>query len=240
MRRQFTLLVLLPVLAAPLFADDEPNGPKFPEKESLILGPYHVKNVTGPRKDRYHCLVCRNGLNPVAAIFVEPQKPDGADKDWMLGWVKENLADEAPLCKLFKKLNTVSEKNPDAFLGVYAIFFADKEEEQKPIVDRLQKLPETLDTKNIIYAIGTTDEPKSRVLEKKDGKDDFVIRPWFEKKEFETGVLLYERYKVVNWQPFKAGQLNDKDIAAIVKEFDGLVPPTARPGYRPKLKLPKQ
>jgi hypothetical protein len=235
MRRLFTLLFLVPILAAPSFADDEQKGPTFPEPGSSIPGPYHVRNITGPRKGYYHCLVCRNGLNPVAAVLVEPQKPDGAKEDWLADWVKDNLADDAPLCKLFKKLSTVSEKNPDAFLGVYAIFFANKAEED-PLLIRLAKLPEALDTKNIIYAVGSPDEPKSRVEKNKE----IVNQSWFEKKEFETGVLLYERYKVLSWQPFAAGKLTDKDIAKIVKEFDDLVPPTARPGYRPKLKLPKQ
>jgi len=248
MRRLFALLVLLPVLGAPLFAadDDESKGPTFPDKGSSILGPFHVLNKTGPRKNYYHCLVCSNGLNPVAAIFVQPPLPEDLQgekaKEWLLDWTKENLADDAPLCKLFKQLDSVAEKNPDAFMGIYAVFLAKRDDKEKidyqdVIAKRLEELPKALGTKAIVYAVGNTDEPKSRVEVK---KGEFEIKPWFEKKDFETGVLLYEHYKVVDWHPFKDSKLSDKDIAAVTKEFDSLVPKEARPGYRPKLKIPKQ
>src|SRR5580698_3357908 len=74
MRRLFALLVLLPVLGAPLFAAEEDEAAPFPAKGTTIPGPYHVRNITGPRTLYYHCLVCRNGLNPVAAIFVQPRR----------------------------------------------------------------------------------------------------------------------------------------------------------------------
>lgn len=155
----------------------------------------------------------------------------------MLTWAKENLADDSPLCKLFKKLDTVAEKSPDAFLGIYAVFLAKKDKKEKinlqaPLIFRMEELPKALDTKNIIYAVGNVDEPKSKV-----GED---FKPWFEKKDFETGVLIYDHYKVLDWQPFTAEKkLTDKDVDSIVKSFDSLVPDYARPGYRPKLKLPK-
>jgi len=248
MRRLFALLVLLPVLGAPLFAADEDEAAPFPAKGTTIPGPYHVRNITGPRTLYYHCLVCRNGLNPVAAIFVQPPLPEDLEgdkaKDWLLEWTKENLADDAPLCKLFKKLDTVADKNPDAFMGVYAVFLAKRDDKEKinyqdVIAKRLEELPKALETKTIIYGVGNTDEPKSRVEVE---KEKFEIKPWFDKKDFGKtgGVLLYDHYKVVNWYKFGEDKLSDNEIAAITKEFDGLVPNTARPGYRPKLKLPKQ
>jgi hypothetical protein len=251
MRRLFALLALLPILGAPLFAaDDEAKMPVFPDRGTTILGPYHVLNKTGPRKNYYHCLVCSNGLNPVAAIFVQPPLPeDLKEKDakkWLSDWTDEKLADDAPLCKLFKKLDTVAEKNPDAFMGVYAIFLAKRDDKEKidyqdVIAKRLEELPKALHTKVIVYGVGNTDEPKSRVEVENDKKEkEYVVKQWFEKKDFETGVLLYQNYKVLEWHPFKDSNLSDKDIAAITKEFDSLVPYYARPGYRPKLKLPKQ
>lgn len=232
MRRLFTLLLLLPLVAAPLFAaDDDDKPPPFPGKGSAIPGPYHVRNVTGPRKGRFHCLVCRNGLSPTAAVFVQPPKPDDAKEGWMLAWVKENLADDAPLCKLFKKLDTVIDRNPDAYMGAYAIFFAD-EANHAPLVNRLEELPKALELKHIIFAVGKEDEPKSLI-------DDKESKAWFEKKDFVTGVMIYNRYKVVDWQPFAEGKLGDKEIATIVKDYDALVPDFARPEYKKKLKLPK-
>jgi hypothetical protein len=248
MRRLFALLVLTTVVTAPLFAADDDETPVFPAKGSTIPGPCHVRNITGPRTLYYHCLVCRNGLNPVAAIFVQPPVPDDLEgdkaKDWLLDWTKEHLADDAPLCKLFKKLDTVADKNPDAFMGVYAMFLARREDDKKinyqdVIAKRLEELPKALDTKAIIYGVGNIDDPKSRVEVE---KDKFEIKPWFDKKEFGLGgVLFYDHYKVVDWHKFADEKLlSDKQIADLTKEFDSLVPATARPGYRPKLKLPKQ
>lgn len=242
MRRCFALLVLVPVLAVPLFAADEDEPPPFPGKGAAIPGPYHVLNVTGPRHGRFHCLVCRNGLSPTAALFVTPQKPDGADADWMLNWAKEHLADDAPLSKLFKKLDTVIAKNPDAYLGAYALFFA-PEGFQRPLADRLVELTKALELKHIIFGVGSEDEPKSLVAKKdKDGKEEGepVNTPWFEKRDFAIGAMIYKGYRVVDWQTFAEGKLTDKDSAAFVKDFDALVPEYARPGYKKKLKLPKQ
>lgn len=234
MRRLFTLLFLLPIVAAPLFAadDDEDKPPPFPGKGSAIPGPYHVLNVSGPRKGRFHCLVCRNGLSPTAAVFIQPPVGEDAKEGEMLSWVKENLADDAQLCKLFKKLDTVIDKNPDAYLGAYAIFFA-PEKHFAPLVNRLEELPKALELKHIIFAVGKEDEPKSLVGDKE-------YKAWFDKKDFAIGTLVYNRYKIVHWQPFAEGKLGEKEIAAVVKEYDALVPDYARPDYKKKLKLPKQ
>ncbi|MBY0526506.1 MAG: hypothetical protein K2R98_24135 [Gemmataceae bacterium] len=223
MRRLFTLVVLafsLIVAIAPLGAadDDEPKK-KFPEKESPIPGPFHVRNVNGERKGRYHCLVCRNGLNPVAAVFVQPKLENETSAEW----VKKNLADDSPLTDLFKKLDKVSVTNPDAFLGVFVVFIG-KDDDHVAFINRVEALIKQLELKNIVFAVGTEEDPKD----------------WFEKRDWETAVLLYKRHKVIDFQPFGPDKLATKDVDALVKQFDDLVPYYARPGYRPKLKTTKQ
>jgi hypothetical protein len=222
MRRFFALLVLTCTIlgVAPLgAADDEEKKPKFPEKDAFIPGPFHVLNLNGARKGRYHCLICRNGLNPVAAIFVQPKVGDGT----MADWAKKDLANDAPLSALCKKLDTISVNNPDAFLGAFVVFSV-KEDDQVPLINRAEALVKDLNLKNIIFCVGADDEPKD----------------WFEKRDWETAVLLYQQHKVVDFQTFDKDKLTEKEVDALAKAYDGMVPFYARPGYRPKLKLPKQ
>lgn len=58
--------------------------------------------VTGPNAGRNHCLVCENGLNPVAMIFARDTS--------------------APLMKLLSKLETACVKHQTAGLGSFAVF----------------------------------------------------------------------------------------------------------------------
>src|SRR5262249_3733054 len=48
----------------------KPPTPSFPKVDSDIPGPFHTYNVTGRKRDRYHCLVSENGLNPVVMVVV--------------------------------------------------------------------------------------------------------------------------------------------------------------------------
>jgi len=222
MRRLFTLLVLACTIlgVAPLgAADDEEKKPKFPQKDAFIPGPFHVLNLNGARKGRYHCLICANGLNPVAAIFVQPKVGEGS----MADWAKKDLANDAALPTLFKKLDTVSANNRDGFLGLFVVFNANIDD-RVPIENRVEAMLKDLDLKNIVFCVGADEEPKD----------------WFEKRDWETAVLLYKQHKVVDFQTFDKDKLSDKNVDALAKAYDDMVPYYARPGYRPKLKLPKQ
>lgn len=216
------LLVALLLAVPPSNAadDDEPKA-TFPAKGADIPGPFHVLNITGPRKGRYHCLVCRNGLNPVACIFVRP-RPEGDEK--LADWLKKAFDEKAPLTELIKKLDGVADKNPDAFLGVFVVFLGEKEDDQVPIINKMEEAAKTLDLKQVVFGVGTEEDPKD----------------WEFKKDFETAVLLYRSYKVEDYQTFAPDKLTNKAVDAIVTDFDKMVPYFARPGYRPKLKLPKQ
>jgi hypothetical protein len=92
-----------------------------------------------------------------------------------------------------------------------------------PIAAKLEKLPEELGLKRTILGIGKKDDPKD----------------WKFDKDFETAVLLYKNYNVIDFLPFAVDKLTNKDADAIATEFDQQVPYYARPGYRPKLKIKK-
>jgi hypothetical protein len=221
-RRLFLSLVLTASLfpVGPLgAADDDDDAPKFPELGSAIPGPFHVLNVTGKAKGRYHCLVCRHGLHPTVAVFVRPNSDDDMKID---DWLKK-LDEDAPLAKLLKKLDAAVEKNTDAALGAYAIFIANDKEEV-PVQTKLEKLPETLGLKRVTQAVA-------------DKLGQKQLEPWKLKPEAEVTVLLYTKHKVVEFKTFERDKLTDKDVDALAGAVEKLIPDHLRPGQKSQLKL---
>jgi hypothetical protein len=100
-----TLVVLMILVSAPAFAAEPlKSGLQAGEKITNIFEPL---NVTGPFAGEPHCLVCENGLNPVAMIFARE--------------VNE------PLVKLLAKIDKATEKNRDVELGSFVVFLSEKE-----------------------------------------------------------------------------------------------------------------
>src|SRR6186713_2858199 len=96
-------LVTLPCCAA-IAGEPLKSGLQAGEKITNIFEPL---NVTGPFAGEPHCLVCENGLNPVAMIFARE--------------VNE------PLVKLLAKIDKATEKNRDVELGSFVVFLSEKE-----------------------------------------------------------------------------------------------------------------
>jgi hypothetical protein len=100
-----TLAVWMILVSAPAFAAEPlKSGLQAGEKITNIFEPL---NVTGPFAGEPHCLVCENGLNPVAMIFARE--------------VNE------PLVKLLAKIDKATEKNRDVELGSFVVFLSEKE-----------------------------------------------------------------------------------------------------------------
>jgi len=97
---------VLACLACSISLAAEPlnSGLQAGEKITNIFEPL---NVTGPFAGEPHCLVCENGLNPVAMIFARE--------------VNE------PLVKLLAKIDKATEKNRDVELGSFVVFLSEKE-----------------------------------------------------------------------------------------------------------------
>lgn len=114
-------LVSLVVLSAA--ADDPPSDKKAPpakkeaksdKKETAPLkvgndlpGPFHPYNVTGPHKQRFHCLISDHGLDPMVMIF------------------HKNVEFSKPLPNLLQRLDTAIDKNPSTSLGAFVVFLPD-------------------------------------------------------------------------------------------------------------------
>src|SRR5208283_1013872 len=109
---------------------DKPDEPKFPAVGSVIPGPFHVLNFNGDRKGRYHCLVCRNGLSPVALIFARLPTDEESMK---------KLDPGQPLGNLVKKLDAVVAEYPDAFMSAVGVFLGNKDIDPEPIKGKMEE-----------------------------------------------------------------------------------------------------
>lgn len=123
MRTLLSSLALLALVALSAAADDPPADKKTPpaKKEGTsnkkdiaplkvgnnLPGPFHPYNVTGPDKQRFHCLISEHGLEPMVMIFCK------------------NVDFGDPLPSLLKRLDTAIDKNPSTSLGAFVVFLPD-------------------------------------------------------------------------------------------------------------------
>jgi hypothetical protein len=125
----FLLTLALPLAAqTPLKSGLQPG-----EKIEDIFEPL---NVNGEHAGELHCLVCENGLNPVAMIFARD--------------VSE------PLVSLIKKLDAEVEKHRKFDMGCFVVFLGDQEKLQPKLTEvaRKQQL------KHVILAIDAPAGPE--------------------------------------------------------------------------------
>jgi hypothetical protein len=99
----FGLLLCLPAW----LAAEEPVRSSLQVGEKIIAT-FEPLNVTGPHAGEPHCLVCENGLNPVAMVFArEPSEP---------------------LWRLLVRLDAATAKHQDAQMGSFAVFLSDRDD----------------------------------------------------------------------------------------------------------------
>jgi hypothetical protein len=72
-----------------------------------LPGSFHPYNVTGPNKQRFHCLISEHGLEPMVMIFYK------------------NVDFSNSLPNLLKRLDAAIEKNPNSRLGAFVVFLPD-------------------------------------------------------------------------------------------------------------------
>lgn len=215
MRGFLTLGVLLTALAtcAPgTSADKDAPEPEFPAVGSSIPGPFHVLNLNGERKGRFHCLVCRNSVRPTAAILAR-LRTDATDDG-----LKQLDADQ-PLAKLIKAFDAISDQYADAYLGTFAVFLSDDEKADRlPLERRLEELTKEDKLKQIVFAFDDRKEKEAQAYFP-DGKGLKWGEPGIR-------VLLYSNFRVVDLQDFtKDRPLTDKDVTALEATFRKMVPP---------------
>lgn len=140
--------IALPAVAAVLIgilarAADE--GPKVGlQPNDLLPGPFMSLNATGERADKVHCLFCRHGLNPVAAVFVRPTDEDNP-----------------AVAALLKGLEGAVAKHADVRLGAFAIFLQGAAaEERTPLIAKLKGLGEEKMLKSVVLAAAAATTPE--------------------------------------------------------------------------------
>ena len=184
-------------LAMSAAADDPPADKKAPpakkedtsskkDKAPLTVGenlpgPFHPYNVTGPHKERFHCLISEHGLEPMVMIFYK------------------NVDFGDPLPNLLKSLDTAIDKNPNTRLGTFVVFLPDG----LPDVVGSTEKDQDANTKNDdarlelakkIEAVGSDNKLKHVVL-CLDNKSD--VAKYELSDENLLTVVLYAKLKVV-------------------------------------------
>jgi len=106
---------------------------------------------------------------------------------------------------LLKKLEEATEKNAEAKMGSFAVFCSD----QQGLEQTLKDLAGKQGLKKLVLAIDNPAGPK-----------DYEIS-----KDAEVTVLLYNDFTVRANHAFKAGELNQKSIDAIVADVAKIVVP---------------
>src|SRR3954451_4316768 len=89
-----------------LLGQDEARSKSGPAPGTVLPGPFEALNVNGPAKGRYHCLVCKFGLNPTVLVFARESG-------------KENAAG---LQGLLAKLLAAAEKHQSKIYGAAAVY----------------------------------------------------------------------------------------------------------------------
>jgi hypothetical protein len=177
---RFLLSVL--VLGAVALGQDNPPASTL-KPGSDIPGPFHAYNVTGKKKDTYHCLVSEFGLNPVVMVVVRGVE----DKD-------------SGLRELLIKLDNLIDKNPDTRLASFAVFVSNTLKDVARENDQREKLSKKIDDlfkagsglKHVVLAL---DAPSK-------------LAKWPLEEKADVVVILYNQYRVVSvhnltWEQLK-------------------------------------
>lgn len=221
-------------------ADGDEALPQYPKAGSYVPGPFHVLNMTGERKARFHCLVCKNSTLPVIGLFVRLRDEKGNQEDGL-----KQLETGQPLVNLLKKVDQVLQKNPDGNMAGFVVFFGEQEDET-PIFSRLHGVPEAnikslLKEADIKYLTFAFDVKSNSAKYFED-----MLPPGAEAKDKGVPakemirVLMYHQYRLVydarNFNKDKP--LTDKDVDTIIAELHKMTPPPVVNRKKPKTQAP--
>jgi len=188
--------------SSPRAPEDFKSGPQVGE---VIPGSFAPLNVNGKRKDRYHCLVCDYGLEPVVLVFAR-EPAEGKDET---------------LTGLIKQLDDAVERHQDRFLHSFVVFLSPdapgapaaasddtadrlvKEATARVELNgRLQSRAEKL--KNLVLGYFPAEGPKGYKISDKA----------------EVTVLFYTGFTVEANFAFKTGELQSEDVKTILKKVE--------------------
>lgn len=204
-------------------ADNEEPLPQYPKAGSIIPGPFHVLNLNGDRKDRYHCLVCKLTTLPVAGFLVRLKGEKDADDD---GY--KQLEPGTPFANLLQKVDRVLEKHPDANMGGFVIFVGERDGAAAVSTKlfgnpelKQEALVKQLGIKNLIFGYDDKAQSYKYFTPDKNDKEKREIPP-----DPFVKVLLYQNYKLLHdVRDFtKDKLLTDKDVALIENDVIKMQP----------------
>ncbi len=186
----FRSLLSVLILGAVALAQDDPP-PTFPKPGSDIPGPFHVYNLTGNKKGKYHCLVSEFGLNPVVLVIVRGVE----DKD---GGLQELLV----------KLDNLIDKNPNTRLASFAVFLSSTLKDVAREDDQREKLTKKIEDifkagsgpKHIVLALDTPKKLAKWPLDK-----DVIVVLYNEYRTLAVHNLTWEQLK-----PSEKDKLSEK------------------------------
>ncbi len=173
-----------------------PKATDFPKPGSDLPGPVLMYNVTGDKKNHFHCLVSEHGLGPVAMVIVR-----GAE-------VKED-----GLKDLLVKLDNTIDKNPAARVAAFAVLLtstlkdlARDDDDRAVLATKVEDLGKGLNLKHLRLALAL---PSAVAAWKLDEKADVTV-------------VLYRDYRTVAvyglaWDDLKAKEKGE--LPAKVKEI---------------------
>jgi hypothetical protein len=203
--------------------------PNWPKAGAYIPGPFHVLNLNGYRKNRYHCLVCDNSIRPVGAFLVRLWGEDETYEDGI-----KRLDVGQPLPKLLKNIDRILVQNPDGNMSSFVVFFGKETDRQqinfRLLGEDLTKKPgliQELGLKQIVFAFD--DRSTSLKYWEDLGAKELP-------KDAITRVFFYRHYRLsydVRDYP-KDKPLTDKDVEALTADFAKIQPPPVVNRAKPK------
>ena len=196
-------LVFVSLLALPSRGDD-PSLVSGPQPGQDLPSPINAYNITGPKKnqDRFHCLVCEYGLDPVVLVFKK-----GSDFG-------------EPFVRLLKGIDTAVVKNNRARLHAFAVVLdGELVDVVKEDPKRKALRPKLLQLDKAAGLNEGADVPLAI-----DSKGDLV--PYKLNDDAEVTVLFYRDQKVIANYAFS--KLDDKAVDSILKEGLAKLVPAAR------------
>jgi hypothetical protein len=114
-------------------AADLKSGPQVGEK---LPGSFHPLNCTGDHAGEKYCLICKNGLNPVAMIFARQVTPE--------------------LTRLIKRIDQATGRNQGQNMGSFVVFLSDSD----TLETELKELAEKERIQHCVLAIDDPEGPK--------------------------------------------------------------------------------
>jgi hypothetical protein len=179
-----------------------------PQPGSLLTNSFASLNLNGAHKDRYHCLVCEYGLNPVALVFAREQAE----------------AKDPALEDLLKKLDQAVGRDQEGYLKSFVVFLSPAA--RSAITDSKITDPEQL-----VQEALAREALHARLQPLADSLKHVVVATYPEQgppgydiaKDAAVTVVLYVKHKVTANHAFAKGKLTEQAVAQVLKSVDAVV-----------------